>query len=298
MKTIITFIALLTFTGVTFDAFSQCCTVDGWAINNFTDEIGSFDAATGNWTAIAPLQGDLSGGTFQAGGEVIDCEYFAGAGNNIYSVNTTDGSNSLVISNGAMGSETWSGLEVDPSTGIFYGVSTNIAQSSLWILDVDAGTATLVGTENATATCAISLVIDMSGQGYYIDICTDAIWPIDLATGRTTGPARPMGFDLNFGQDYSFDCPFGSNTIFGYAFNNSTFSTQYVEVDPTTGTTTVIQDLGTTQLGSMAFCIEDEPDPTVPTMGEWGVICLMILMLIVTVVAVGQIEVQVQRVRS
>lgn len=263
---------------------AQCCPEPGYGVNNITDEFVSVDVVTGNYTPIAPLNPALP--AFNAGGEIIDCNYYVGSGTSIYSIDKTTGATALVVTAPQLGSETFTGLEVDPTTGIFYASSTNIAQSSLWTIDVGAGTATLVGT--AAGRCAISVVIGPDGAAYYIDICTDDIYPIDLATGQPTGPGLPLGFDLNFGQDYSFDCPVGSSTVYGFAFNQGTFSMQYVSIEPATGTTTVIQDFGLDQIASFAFCVEPGGVEIVPTLGEWSIICLGLLMLIFGVTAVTQ----------
>ena len=179
------------------------------------------------------------------------------------------------------------GLEVDPTTGIFYAVSSDITQNTLWEIDLVGGTFNFIGN---TPGLAVSLVIDPSGNAYYIDVVTDDVYPVDLNTGLQSGPGFPIGFDINFGQDYSFDCPIGSGTIFGYAFNDTTFTLQYVSIDPATGTTTLIQDFGSGQIASFAFCIEpdDEDVEIVPTMGEWGVICLTIALLTFGIVAIRE----------
>ena len=290
MKTkILLFIfSILAFTNVQ----SQCCTADAYAIassidNDPTPTLVSVDVVTGDFTPIAPLTPDPPG--FDAGGEIIDCSYYFTDGSDIYEVDLTDGTTSLVLSTSAQiaGTGNWTSLDVDPTTDILYGTTVNCGtSSSLYTIDLTAGTISLVGTTN-TITCAISVVIGPTGDAFYIDIVSDAIYPIDLSTGQPTGPGLPLGFDLNFGQDYSFDCPAGTGTVYGYAFNGTTFSMQYVEIDPTNGTTTVIQDFapdGVDQIGSFAFCV-DNFVPPIPTMGEWGIISLSMLLMIFGLVA-------------
>jgi len=256
---------------------------DAYGINNDTDELISVDIATGNFTAIAPLTGDLDGtGGFQGGGEIIDCQFFATNSEDIYTIDLVTGASTLFINTGITDFVT--SLEVDPTTGILYATSVTFGgsnQSTLWTIDLVGGTANFVGT--STGTCAISLVIGPDGSAYYIDLCSDNIYPINLADGQPTGPGFPLGFDLNFGQDYSFDCPIGSGTIYGYAFNSDTFTSQYISIDPVTGTTNLIQDVGGNQIGSFAFCVEPSVDDVeiVPTLGEWGVISLALIFAII-----------------
>jgi len=271
------------------EGYAQCCEAEAYAINNDTDELVSVDPATGNFTVIAPLTGGLDGtGGFQGGGEIIDCEYFATDGEDIYTVDLMTGASTLFINTGI--TDFLTSLEVDPTTGILYATSVDFAatQTTLWEIDLVGGTANFIG--NSPGSCAISLVIDPNGDAYYIDLCSDNIYPISLTTGQATGAGLPLGFNLNFGQDYSFDCPIGSGTIFGYAFNADTFTMQYVSIDPATGTVTLIQDFPTGQIASFAFCIEEAvmADEIVPTMGEWGVICLTIVLLTFAIVAIRE----------
>jgi len=226
------------------------CPAEAYAINNNNGEFVSVDPITGNQTVIAPLSSPNGG--FMAGGEVIDGIYYFTSNGDIFSVNLITGEVCDVpVVAGCGGSVT--SLEVDPTTGILYGLGVNCSVSTTLIeIDLAAGTCTPIGVIPGV-TCGISLVIDDAGNAMVIDIIGDDITPIDLATGATTGPGIPLGIDLNFGQDYDFDCPSGG-IIFGFAFNNVTFTMQYVSIDPITGTTTVIQDFGFSQTGSFAFC--------------------------------------------
>jgi len=283
------FLILFSFFGLEINA--QCCTEPAYGINSLTDELVSVDPATGNFTVIAPLTGGLDGtGGCQGGDEIIDCEYFATDGEDIYTIDLTTGAGTLFINTGI--TDFLTSLEVDPTTGILYATSVDFGatQTTLWEIDLVGGTANFIG--NSPGSCAISLVIDPNGDAYYIDLCTDNIYPISLATGQATGVGFPLGFNLNFGQDYSFDCPIGSGTIFGYAFNADTFTMQYVSIDPATGTVTLIQDFPTGQIASFAFCIEPEDTgddiEIVSTMGEWGVICLTIALLTFGIVAIRE----------
>jgi len=260
------FLILFSFFGLEINA--QCCTEPAYGINSLTDELVSVDPATGNFTVIAPLTGGLDGtGGFQGGDEIIDCEYFATDGEDIYTIDLTTGASTLFINTGI--TDFLTSLEVDPTTGILYATSVDFGatQTTLWEIDLVGGTANFIG--NSPGSCAISLVIDPNGDAYYI-----------------------LGFNLNFGQDYSFDCPIGSGTIFGYAFNADTFTMQYVSIDPATGTVTLIQDFPTGQIASFAFCIEPEDTgddiEIVSTMGEWGVICLTIALLTFGIVAIRE----------
>ena len=82
--------------------------------------------------------------------------------------------------------------------------------------------------------------------------------------------------DNSFAVVYGGDPEDGSGSTSG--FQNGDFSLGETFYCDTPG-----QGLGTTLTSN---CVAYPPADVVPTMGEWGVICLMILMMIVTVVAV------------
>ena len=264
---------------------------DAYAINNFTNSLVSVDPATGDFEIIAPLSGDLDGSTgFQHGGEIINCTYYATNGTNVYEVDLVTGVSTPVIITGPGFTETFTGLEVDPTTGIFYAVSgeisANAIQSTLWQLDLVNGTITQVGSPLASA-CAISLVINSTGEAFYIDICSNDIYQINLNDGQFIGPRLPIGIDLNTGQDYSFGCAPGSNQVFGYAIRTeATVLMQYISIDLDSGETTIIQDFGIDQIGSLAFCKDNTTTTqTIPTLSQWSLIILSLILLIVSVVS-------------
>lgn len=227
------------------------CAFEAYAINETTDEFVGIDPIDGSQTVISPIAAPT--GEFLAGGEIVNGVYYVGGTTtgDIFAVDLTTGALTTAIA--GCGSNITS-LEVDPTTNILYGITTVCgAQTQLYQIDLAGGVCTPIGAPNTDVTCGISLIIDDAGQAYMIDIVGDDVTPIDLTTGASTGPGLPLGIDLNFGQDYDFDCPSGG-LIYGFAFNNGTFSGQYVSIDPTTGTTTIITDLGFNQISSFAFC--------------------------------------------
>src|SRR5690606_30357483 len=114
----------------------------------------------------------------------------------------------------------------------------------------------LIGAPIAGATCGIGLCIDDDGNAFGIDLVGNNIRQVSLATGAPIGPALPLGFDINFGQDYAFDHPSLDGLIYGYMFDNLAFSQYYVSINPNTGAVTIITNFGLTQSGSFSFCSE------------------------------------------
>ena len=132
--------------------------------------------------------------------------------------------------------ESWAGAEFDPVSGNLYAVSTNIAQSTLSLIDIAAVSRTTVGATGIEG--AISLMIDAAGKGYSHDIVTDAFYEIDLATGASTY-IDSLGFDANFGQG---GCWISDDPGYVYlsAFNSGTFSSEWRRLDVSTGSSTLV----------------------------------------------------------
>ena len=244
----------------------EFCAFEAYGVNNSDGNFVGVDPLTGAQTAIAPISAPNGG--FIGGGEVIEGVYYFTSDGSIFSTNLVTGEvcTTAIVSGCASGSMT--SLEVDPTTGILYGLEVSCGVSTqLLQIDLTMGTCFTVGVPNTSVTCGISLIIDETGQAYIIDIVGDDITPIDLATGASTGPGLPLGLDLNFGQDYDFDCPSGG-MVFGFLYDNGAGVTKYVSIDPLTGTVTELDNLGATQLASFAFCNSADPcanDTEAPT---------------------------------
>jgi hypothetical protein len=241
------------------------CEYDAYGIDNLNGDIFvGIDLLTGNTTPIGPISG--AGPNFKAGGEIIDGVYYFFEGPNLYSADLATGAATLEFS---IPGTSFTSLELDPTTDILYGISSICGSgSSLYTIDLNTNSATLVGTTN-TASCVIWLAIDESGNAWVTDLVTDDIFPYSLATGQVAGAGVQIvdqfsnPIDLNFGQDAEFDCPLGGNTLYGYLLNATTFTLQYGTFNPTTGVFSLIQDLGMNQIGSFAVCadmmMDEEP---------------------------------------
>jgi len=128
--------------------------------------------------------------------------------------------------------ETWTGICVDPTTGDWYGVTSDLVNSSLYLIDPDEMNAEFVG--NTGQPGLIDICIDGNGDCWSYDIVTDVFVQIDKESGTGT-VIGPLGFDANFGQGMTWD---GLNDIIWLAaFNQSTMLGELRTVDTFTGST-------------------------------------------------------------
>ena len=144
--------------------------------------------------------------------------------------------------------EAFTGMAIDPTTGIIYLSSSNYSSSSwLYMVNPSTGTPSLVGViTNSPITIAIA--INNNGQMYGYDIVNDVMLSINKSTAAGT-VLGSLGFDANFGQGMDFDPITG--TLYLAAFNNSTFQAELRTANTTTGNTTFIGALGSTTPGGL-----------------------------------------------
>jgi len=132
----------------------------------------------------------------------------------VSNIDTTTGVETIVgIMTGIIGTPT--GLAYNSSTGVMYVVvldGSNVPHFGS--LDFS----TLTATEISTGT-GMTIAMDFANDGfiYAPAIDDDNLYKIDPATGVYT-LVGPLGFDLNYGQDISFD--FASNTMYGMLYVN------------------------------------------------------------------------------
>lgn len=159
-----------------------------------------------------------------------------------YSLDITTATYTLLGTITAPDGGLWGGLEFDPSTNILYGMSTNFTDtndSTLSIIDIDALTATSVGTTGTTVMVAIA--IDDQSNMYGHDVVSDSFYTIDITTGNAT-LIGPLGFNADFAQDLEWDS--STQTLYMTAFNIVSFRGEFRTVNIETGETTFISNLG------------------------------------------------------
>jgi uncharacterized repeat protein (TIGR01451 family) len=115
----------------------------------------------------------------------------------------------LVSSPPGGGAANWTGLSIDPVTGVFYASTA----TDLYTIDHATGVSTLVGPFGTTLM--IDIAINMDEQMYGHDIGTDSIYSINTTTGAAT-LIGPTGYGANYAQGMDFDNEDGTLYIFLY----------------------------------------------------------------------------------
>jgi hypothetical protein len=184
---------------------------------------------------------------FPGAGEIVGgYVYVVDTANTLYQLDPDTG---VVLSSGSItappNGETYAGMALDPTSGLVYASSTNLDTASLFIVDLNTGTATRIGPITGAA-CNIALAIDGSGQVYGYDVCTDDFWSIDKSTGAGT-LIGSIGFDANYAQGMGWDPV--SDQIYLAAFNNVSFQGELRLADRATGNTTLLGVLGSSDPG-------------------------------------------------
>jgi subtilisin family serine protease len=166
--------------------------------------------------------------------------------NRFVRVDTLDGQQTVLGTLTPFGSETWTGMAVDPTTGEMYATSCNVVTSSLYRIDVDAVTATRIGAVGFAGIIAVA--VDDQGDMYAHDIVSDQLVSVDTGTGQGTAVGS-LGFDANFGQGMAFDPVSGE--LYLSAFNNAAFRGELRIADRATGATALVGALGATSPGGL-----------------------------------------------
>jgi hypothetical protein len=96
----------------------------------------------------------------------------------------------------------WTSLSIHKTTGQFYAISTDEAQSFLYSFNPDDGI--IQEVMNLGLVAAISSSFDASGTLYVFDIETDNIYSVDVLTATIT-ELGPAGFDGNYAQGMGYD---------------------------------------------------------------------------------------------
>lgn len=107
------------------------------------------------------------------------------------------------------GAANWTGLTIDPVTGVFYASTA----TDLYTIDPNTGVSTLIGPFGTTLM--IDIAMNTEGEMYGHDIGTDSIYSINPATGAAT-LIGPTGYNANYAQGMDFDNDDGTLYIFLY----------------------------------------------------------------------------------
>jgi len=144
------------------------------------------------------------------------------------------------------GSQSYTGMALDPTDATVYLASCDISASYLYTLDVETGDVVMIG-EITNSPCSIAIAVDGNGDMYSHDLVNDTMLWIDKTTGAGT-EIGPLGFDANFGQGMGWDQ--ATDTLYLAAFNYTTYQAELRIGDRSTGNTTLVGVLGATEPGS------------------------------------------------
>jgi subtilisin family serine protease len=161
-------------------------------------------------------------------------------------VDTLTGAQTLLGTILPFGTESWSGMALDPTDGSMYATSTDGQRSSLYTIDVGAPAAARIGAIGFPSIVAVA--IDSDGKAFGLDVNRDELVAIDKATGKGTAIGS-LGFDSNFGQGMAFDR--AGERLYISAFNNRRFQSELRVADRHTGATAVVSALGVLDPGGV-----------------------------------------------
>jgi hypothetical protein len=145
------------------------------------------------------------------------------------------------------GGETWAGIATDPTTGIMYAITTDVATSQLCMIDPATLTATWIGDTGQAGL--IALAVDGNGVIYSYCLVSDNFVSLDPGTGAST-VIGPLGFNANYGQGMTWNPIDGQ--VYGAVFNSDTFQPELRVFDVATGSSTMIGGaIGSTDPGGL-----------------------------------------------
>ena len=204
-------------------------------------------------------------GAFTTVGSVAGTTYFAGDfvggdfstlyvinydTNELRYLDTATGAMTTIGSATPTTGESWSGA-TGTSSGTLYAASAACGtRSTLYTIDLAAGTATEIG-EITNGACIIDIAIDATGAMYGVDIVSDSLVQIDPATGAGT-IIGSIGFDANYAQGMDFEEV--SGVLYLAAYNNGTAQGELRIADTTTGNSALVGAFqGGAEVDAMAF---------------------------------------------
>jgi len=159
---------------------------------------------------------------------------------NLVTVDSSSGVATVVGALTVQAGHTWTGMTWDAATGTMYAASTNGAISAIYTVDLNAPSATLVGTTSAAAILIDIACHPMTGQMYGHDL-SDQIFLIDKTNGAAT-VLGSTGFDANYAQGMDFNAETGE--LYLAAYNNGNSSGELRLVNLTNGSTSLIGPIG------------------------------------------------------
>jgi subtilisin family serine protease len=209
----------------------------------------------GIWNIIAGVPDTLYAGDF-AGSDFSQLFAIDNNTRRLLSINTTSGAVTDIGPCNPLSGQTWTGMSWDSSTETMFASATDGTTATLFILDLDTGAATRVGTITG-APATIDIAVNASGEMYAVDIFENALFQIDPFTGAATHVGT-LGFDANFAQSMDFEEE--SGTLYWAAFGRERGSGQMRIIDTSTGASQLVGSFpGGTEVDCLAFATGGGP---------------------------------------
>jgi hypothetical protein len=165
--------------------------------------------------------------------------YLVTADGDLYVVDTTDGTASL-IGTAEVGGE-MSDLAEDPTTKTLYAASTDCwGTSLLYTINPATAAATLVGSVSG-CPCLVAIAFNQAGALYGYDLEEDRLFSINPATA-TAIEVGPLGFDANYTQGMDFDPV--TDVCYLFAHNAGTGQAELRACNPLSGATILVGQIG------------------------------------------------------
>jgi len=217
--------ALIVALGLTALPAVVCAGPLGYAVqSNGDDHLYQIDLATGAVIDLGRISfGDAEGLAF-AGGSLYA---IGGTVSEFWDITTPPG---FKVGDTGSRDRLDAGLDYDPVSGKMYNIQGDSSGSTLYVIDLTTGAATLVGTGGAFVD---GLAISTNGTAYAIaGAFTDSLYEVNLSTGALS-LIGSLGVSLNSQFGLSFDPATG--TLYGlassgdiYTFDTATGAATYV----------------------------------------------------------------------
>ena len=178
----------------------------------------------------------------------------------LYTVDTLTGVRTFIANCTGVPQNNFTGMTWDPVTGNMYGVSSTIAVSQIFTVNITTGVCTPIGSP--TSICPAAIMVNAarnSGTLFSVDIVGDNLYRWNKVTGVPT-LVGPIGFNANFGQDAHFDLSDGQ--YYWAAFNSTVGLAQLRTIDTLTGGSTLIGNYGG-QVETLGIYTPLEPSVTI-----------------------------------
>jgi hypothetical protein len=189
----------------------------------------------GEWEYV----GDVEGAAYFAGdfvghdfSQMYVIDYYL---NELHTLGTTAAITTTIGACNPVSGQGWSGA-TGTADGILYASSTDESSSYLYTIDIDTGTATVVG-QITNAPAIIDIAINADGEMYGVDIDGDNLVQIDPTTGVGT-VIGSIGFDADYAQGMDFEQV--SGVLYLAAYNATTSRGELRTANTTTGNSVLV----------------------------------------------------------